>query len=91
MLNYVTNFQNNYFSSYLFSKNMPSLIQMGIPLTRLFSSEIFRVKIDFDSWDSSHTNPKKDIRPYHDSIFTLRYNYNKVFPEYSDSADKNDI
>lgn len=86
MIDYIINFQNSYISSYLFTKNLPKLIKMGIPVRKLFSSNIFSVAVDFDSWPSSHHDQTFVIKPYNQSFFKLRYNYLDIFPEFPEHS-----
>ena len=41
MIEYIIKYQNNYTSSYLFMSNLPILLQKGIVLHELFSSDVF--------------------------------------------------
>ena len=41
IVEYVVKHQNNFVSSYLFNKNLPSIIKMGVSLTNLLNSKIF--------------------------------------------------
>ena len=81
MIDYIVKYQNNYVSSYLFEKIMSQLITKGVKVAKVLNSSIFHYTFDFDEWPSTHTNDKKYIRPYNDSVFSLRKNYNKVFHE----------
>ena len=38
IMQYVVDYQNHFISSYLFNKNLPDLIDVGIPVTNLFKS-----------------------------------------------------
>jgi hypothetical protein len=81
MIEYIIKYQNNYTSSYLFLSNLPILLQKGIVLHELFSSNVFSFKYDYDEWPTTHTDPDTYIRPYNGSLFRLRENYKSVFPE----------
>lgn len=81
MIDYIVKYQNNYVSSYLFLKNFPILLEKGIKLQPLLDSQVFNKTFDYDEWPSTHHNDATYIRPYNDSIFTIRHNYAKVFPE----------
>ena len=74
-------YQNNFASSYLFVKNLPTLIEKNIQITKLLNSEIFRYDFDYDEWPGTHTNEDEVIRPYNESIFNIRQHYTTVFPE----------
>lgn len=65
----------------MFLKNIPILMEKGVGVTRLFSSQIFCFTFDFDEWPSTHTDADSYMRPYNDSIFSLRTSYTSVFPE----------
>lgn len=41
IIEYISKYQNNYVSSFLFSKIMPTLLLKGIEISRLINSEIF--------------------------------------------------
>ena len=81
MIEYIIKYQNNYTSSYLFMNNLPILLQKGIVLHDLFSSNVFSFQYDYDEWPTTHTDPETYIRPYNGSLFRLRENYKKVFHE----------
>ena len=42
MIKYITKYQNNFVSSYLFINNFNELLEKGVELTGLVSSEVFR-------------------------------------------------
>jgi hypothetical protein len=79
MIEYITKYQNNYVSSYLFKNNIDDLQERGVPLTPLFDSNLFNMTIDYDEWPSSHTNKERYLRPYNGSIFQIRHDYSKIF------------
>jgi hypothetical protein len=81
MTNYICEYQNNYVSSYLFTKNLPIFLEKGITCTSLLECEVFTRKFDFDEWPSSHTNEETALRPYNGSMFSVRDAYKKVFHE----------
>ena len=41
MIEYIVKYQNNFVSSFLFSKNLPKLMQKGINVQDLMASSIF--------------------------------------------------
>ena len=43
LLAYIEKYQNNFVSSYLFTRNLSSLIEKGIPVSSLLQSKIFNV------------------------------------------------
>jgi hypothetical protein len=61
--------------------NLPVLLQKGIILHDLFSSNVFTFNYDYDEWPTTHTDPDTYIRPYNGSLFRLRENYKSVFNE----------
>jgi hypothetical protein len=81
IIEYIVKYQNNYASSYLFTKNLPILTEKGIEINGLLKSNIFSFDFDYDEWPGTHTNDGKYLRPYNDSIFNIRKNYKQVFPE----------
>ena len=81
MIDYIVKYQNNYISSYLFLKNIPTIMDKGIPTSELFKSNIFVMKIDFDEWPATHTVQEKFLRPYNGSIYDLRNDYSNIFHE----------
>ena len=56
ILNYILNYQNNYISAFLFSKNFATILEKGIGLAELLSSKVFVYDFDLDEWPSTHTN-----------------------------------
>lgn len=81
ILNYIVKYQNNYISAFLFSKNFHIILEKGIELTDLLSSNVFYYQFDLDEWPSTHTNDVTLIRPYNNSIFSIRQHYLTTFPE----------
>lgn len=82
LLDYIVKYQNNYVSSYLFKTIFPKLIEKGIPLHDLLHSNVFMMELHYDEWIMNHTDESRVIKPYQDSVFSLRHSYNKVFPEF---------
>jgi hypothetical protein len=64
IINYILNYQNNYISAFLFSKNFPAILEMGVELTPLMNSEVFLFHFDLDEWPMTSTNDETCIRPY---------------------------
>ena len=83
MIDYISKFQNNFVSSYLFKYNLPIMMEKGISIEKLVceDSSIFKIYFDFDDWPANHTDNETMIRPYNESYFHVRYHYKKVFPE----------
>lgn len=81
MIKYAVEYQNNYFSAYLFSNLLPSIINKGINVFELLNSDIFSVTYDYDEWPGNHANDCECIRGYSESFFHLRLHYSTVFPE----------
>ena len=75
LINYVVTYQNNFVSSYLFTKAIPILMEKGIPVQNLLESNVFYMQFDYDEWPGSHTNRSTEIRPYNGSIFELMHSY----------------
>ena len=81
MIKYAVEYQNNYFSSYLFRSLLPSIINKGIEVYDLLNSGIFTVTYDYDEWPGNHVNDTECLRGYSGSFFHLRHHYKTVFPE----------
>ena len=90
MIEYIVKYQNNFVSSFLFSKNLPKLMQKGINVQDLMASSIFRYQFDFDEWPSAHYDNTPFLKPFNGSIFDLRNSYLSIFPEYKDCKDSKD-
>ena len=41
IINYIIQYQNNYISSFLFTKNFPKILEMGIEIAPLLNSKVF--------------------------------------------------
>jgi len=54
---------------------------MGISVRELLDSDVFNYHFDFDQWPSVHTNDDLRLRPFSGSLFDLRSQYSKIFPE----------
>jgi hypothetical protein len=72
IINYIVKYQNNYSSSYLFKKNLPQIMDMGVEVQWLFDSKVFTMEFDYDEWPSTHTNDQDYMRPYNASIYSIR-------------------
>jgi|TARA_B110000305_G_C19407318_1_gene623476 hypothetical protein len=81
MIEYVVKYQNNYVSSYLFLKILPSLMQKDIKIQAILESEIFTVIFDFDEWPGNHNNDEECVRFYNESFYHLRHHYKTIYPE----------
>lgn len=81
ILEYIVKYQNNFASSYLFTKILPQLCEKGIEIRNLLKSNIYNYDFDFDDWPGTHSNEQMYRRPYNGSIFELRHKYKEVFPE----------
>lgn len=82
LINYIVNYQNNFISSYMFTKNLPILMGKGIPVDKLISSKIFSYYFDFDNWPGNHIDEKYCIRPYNGNFFDLREHYDSIFYDF---------
>jgi hypothetical protein len=40
------------------------------------------MELHYDEWIMNHTDESRVIKPYQESIYTLRHKYNDIFPEY---------
>ena len=81
IITYLTKYQNNFISHYLFQKNLHVLLQKGINITGLLNSKILTYTFDYDQWPSQHTDDNKYLRPYNGSIFDIQFSYDKIFHE----------
>ena len=81
ILEYIVKYQNNYVSSFLFLRNLPTLMEKGVAVSELFKSQIFCFTFDFDEWHSTSSDNSDYMRPYNDTIFNLRTNFHNVFHE----------
>lgn len=81
IIKYIVKYQNNYSSSYLFKKNLPSIMDMGVHVQFLFDSKVFTFDFDYDEWPSTHVDDEMYMRPYNESIYSIRQHYETVFPE----------
>jgi len=43
-------FQNKWTSSFLFKKNMATLLEKGVVISQLLGAKIFSFPFDFDEW-----------------------------------------
>jgi hypothetical protein len=81
ILDYMVKYQNTYVSSFLFRKNFFELIQKGVKIAHLISSDIFCFSFDFDEWPSTHFDSQTYYKPYNKSLFDLRDCFKEVFTE----------
>jgi len=80
MLKYICEYQNTVTSSYLFSKdNITEMIERNIHISDLLNSKVFLHSFDYDEWPGTHANDEELMKPYNDSIFKLRNNYETIF------------
>jgi len=54
---------------------------MGIAVKPLLESRIFRFDFDYDEWPGNHNNEETLLRPYNESLYSIRRHYRTVFPE----------
>jgi len=64
IIDYIVKYQNFFVSSYMFQKNLPSLIEKGVSIRSLLDSDVFQFNFDLDEWPSTHYNPEELFRPY---------------------------
>ena len=81
MIDYITKYQNNFVSSYMFKTNLDDLQDKGVLLYPLFNSNLFNMRIDYDEWPSSSTNNDRVIKPYNGSVFHIRNSYTEIFED----------
>ena len=91
VINYMVKYQNNYVSSFLFKNNFKELIEKGIKVDELMSSNIFCFQFDFDEWPSTHFDSDTFYKPFNKSLFELRHSYKQVFHEEQFQISNEDI
>ena len=79
MIEYIIKYQNCHVFAFLFHDNFRTLVEKGIKLRPLLSSDIFCHRFDFEDWPLIHYDNSKMIMPYNGSIFQLRGKYKAVF------------
>jgi hypothetical protein len=79
IIDHIVKYQNNYVSAFLFRYNIIELMEKGIEIYKLLSSNVFTFQFEFDEWPATHRNLKKMIVPYNNSIFNIRESYNSLF------------
>ena len=81
IIEYINQYQNSYVFLFLFQDNFKTLIEKGIKVSDLLSSDIFCHQFDFEDWPLIHSDDSYTIMPYNDSIFQLRGKYAKTFKD----------
>ena len=56
----------------MFTKNLPLIVEKGIPISHLMDSKVFMFEFDYDEWPMTHYNDETVIRSYNYSIFAIR-------------------
>jgi hypothetical protein len=56
IIDFVVKYQNNYTSSFLFTKIFTDMIEKGISMKPLLDSKIFYHQFDFEEWPQNHDN-----------------------------------
>ena len=56
IIDFIVAHQNSYVSSFLFTNNLAKVLEKGIDIEPLLSSDIFVMKFDYDEWPSFHSN-----------------------------------
>lgn len=59
MISYIVKYQNSYVYSHLFKYNLIDLLNKGVEMTPILSSDIFNYTFDFDEWPATNTDPNK--------------------------------
>ena len=91
IIEYIVTYQNNFISSFLFTKNLNLFIQKDIPIAKILGSNIFNYNFDFDDWPGAHTDDSTCLRPYNESIFVLRHHYMTVFNDIGYDVEKKQL
>ena len=81
IIKYIVNHQNNYISSFLFTKIFTQLIEKGIVIKSLLQSNVFLYQIEVEEWPTSHYNPTECLRACSENMFLIENHYKIVFPE----------
>jgi hypothetical protein len=81
IMEFVIKYQENSVSSFLFINIMTQIIDKGLAIRELLNSKIFYQPLELDQWPQNHPYPLEARRSYHDNIFLLEPNYEKLFPE----------
>lgn len=81
LIEYIVKYQNNYVSSYLFQKNIVTLLERGVHCCELSDSSIFSMQFDYDDWPAVHNDHTECLRPYCGSFAGIRDSYRMIFPE----------
>ena len=79
IINYIIKHQNSFIYQYLFKTNLIHMINRGVEVSKLLSSDIFLHQFDFELWPSTHLNGKTESQIYNHSFFELRDMYNFIF------------
>jgi hypothetical protein len=48
-------------------------------MTAIFQSRVFNHPFDYDEWPTTNSNIIKQLEPYNQSIFKLRYEYPSIY------------
>lgn len=81
MIDYIIEFQNNHCYASLFENNLVELINKGVKMEKLFNSKVFQFQFDYDEWPSQNSNIDRQLAPYNESFFKIRYKYGSVYPK----------
>jgi len=79
MIDYIVKYQNNYEFANLFENNFVDLLNKGVHMNSLLRSKVFCYRFDFDEWPATSWNTKRQLAPYNNSIFKLRFYYEGTF------------
>lgn len=81
IINYLLKYQNSYVFSNLFLHNFVDLLNKGVKVSKLLGSNIFNYEFDFDQWPGTNNNIDKKLKPFNQSIFALRHQYEVVYED----------
>ena len=81
IVNYITKYQNNIQSSFLFMSNFGDLLDRGTKLLKLLKSNVFVNEIECEGWPATHINDEECLRPYNENMFLIMHDYRVVYPE----------
>ena len=79
MISYILKYQNSFVYGNLFTHNLVEMLDKEVRLSELLNSNIFNYVFDFDAWPGTNTDVSKHLKPYNDSVFSLREIYPIIF------------
>jgi len=87
MIDYIVEYQDSYVYAHLFKYNIVDLLEKGVRMTPLLTSNVLNHVFDYDEWPSTHANTDKMFGAFNESIFRLRKHYGHIFPQLVDPEE----